>query len=105
MRRYRIQTHDFDTRADILNLTIVESWDDHIKELWSRNKDKIKRGLLYQYGFENAETKLNNFLDLGQKPFSVLAFHNRFAEQVRHSFVTESYYPALVGAVLWANRY
>ena len=64
----------------------------------------MQRGLLYEYGFENAEAKRNNFLDLGPKPFSVLAFHNRFAEQVRRSFVIGSYYPALVGACAMGER-
>jgi hypothetical protein len=104
VRRYRVQTQDFDTRANILNLIIEENWDDHMKELWSRNKVKIKCQLLYQYGVENAEAKLENFRDLGPKPFSVLAFHNRFAEQVRCSFVIGSYYPALVGACALGER-
>jgi hypothetical protein len=104
MKRYRVQTHDFDTRANVLNQKIEENWEDHIKEMWSSNKDKIKRHLLYQYGFEDAEAKLKNFLDLGPKPFSILAFHNRFADQVRHSFVIGSYYPSLVAACALGER-
>lgn len=104
MRRYRIFEKDFDTRANILELKIGDDWEDHIKEMWRKNKEGVKRGLLLQYGFEDADSKLKDFVDLGPKPFSVLAYHNRFAEQARNAFVVGAYYPALTGACALGER-
>ncbi|MGF1472936.1 MAG: hypothetical protein ACFB50_14505 [Rubrobacteraceae bacterium] len=104
MKRYRVFGNDFDTRANILKLEIEDHWEDHIKEMWRNNKEGIKRGLLLQYGFENADEKLKNFVDLGPKPFSVLAYHNRFAEQARNAFVVGAYYPSLTGACALGER-
>lgn len=97
-------THDFDARANYLALEIRDEWDENTKRLHHENKARARQGIVYQYGQAAAETKLQNFMDLGSKPFSVLAFHNRFAEQVRHSFVVGSYYPALVGACALGER-
>lgn len=104
MKRYRVFGEDFDTRANILELKIEDGWEDHIKEMWRKNKEGVKRGLLLQFGFEDADQKLKNFVDLGPKPFSVLAYHNRFAEQARNSFVVGAYYPALTGACALGER-
>ena len=72
--------------------------------MWRDNKEGVKRGLLLQYGFDDADQKLKNFVDLGPKPFSVLAYHNRFAEQARNAFVVGAYYPALTGACALGER-
>jgi hypothetical protein len=41
---------------------------------------------------------------LESKPLSVLAFHNRFYEQVRSAFVIGAYYPALTAACALGER-
>ena len=104
MKRYRILKEDFDTRANVLNLEIEDQWEDQIKEQWRNAKEKIKRGLLLQYGFEDADAKLRDFVDLGPKPVSVVSYHNRFAEQARRAFVIGAYYPALTGACALGER-
>jgi hypothetical protein len=104
VKRYRVFGNDFDTRANVLGITIDDGWEGHIKEMWHKNKESVKRGLLLQYGFEDADQKLENFVDLGPKPYSVLAYHNRFAEQARNAFVVGAYYPALTGACALGER-
>jgi hypothetical protein len=47
---------------------------------------------------------LQDFTDLVEKPVSILAYHNRFADQVRRSFVAGGYYPALVAACALGER-
>jgi hypothetical protein len=85
-------------------MEINDEWEDHVKKRWRDDKERVKRGLLLEYGFIDADTKLQNFIDLGAKPFSVLAYHNRFAEQVRGSFIVGGYYPALTGACALGER-
>ncbi|MBW1859352.1 MAG: hypothetical protein JRI70_04555 [Deltaproteobacteria bacterium] len=50
------------------------------------------------------ETKRQNFIDLGDKSLSILAFHNRFFEQIRTAFVMGAYYPALTAACALGER-
>ena len=58
MKRYRILNIDFDSRANLLNLTIEDSWDEKVKQLHRENKEKIKQWLLMEFGSDNAEAKL-----------------------------------------------
>lgn len=104
MKRYRVLNEDLDTRANVLAVEVEDDWDKPIKAQWLQNKEEIKRGLLFEYGFEDATTKLENFMDLGLKPFSVVAYHNRFADQARRAFVVGAYYPALTGACALGER-
>src|SRR5690606_7362814 len=89
---------DFDTRAMTLGMTIEEHWEPHVKEMWAANQDNIRKSLVAQFGEQSIDQKVENFLAIGAKPMSVMAYHNRFFEQVRRSFVMLDYYPALVGA-------
>jgi hypothetical protein len=57
-----------------------------------------------EFGVVYAEAKIQNFIDLGDAPFSILAFHNRFLRQIRNAFVIGSYYPALTGACALGER-
>ena len=41
-------------------------------------KDNIKRELMGEFGLRLFDTKLSNYIALGQKPISVIAFHNKF---------------------------
>jgi len=104
MKRYRILTYDFDTRARILSMTIEESWEPQVKELWARNKQQIIERLLREYGPSAGDDKIRNFIDFGAMPFSIIAFHNRFFRQVRNAFVVGAYYPALTGACALGER-
>src|SRR5262249_47923801 len=98
VKRHRVFCFDFDSRAFILSQVIRDEWEDSVKELHRANRRKVEEGLALQYGPACFDVKLQNFIELGSKPFSVLAFHNRFFEQCRMAFVGGSYYPALTGA-------
>lgn len=103
MKRYRIFSFDFDSRASLLE-PIQDHWEEKVKELHLQNQQNIKDGLFNQFGTYNREQKLQNFIDLGQKPFSITAFHNKFLEQVRNSYVIGCYYPALTGVCALGER-
>jgi hypothetical protein len=62
------------------------------------------KGLKLQFGEQNFETKLQNLYDIGSKPHSVVAYHNKFLQQIRNSFVLGAYYPALVSACALGER-
>lgn len=68
------------------------------------NHASIHAGLVQEFGEAHFEAKLKDFTDLGAKPFSVVAFHNRFFDQARRSFVIGAYYPALVGTCALGER-
>lgn len=103
MKRYRIFSFDFDSRAHILE-PLQDQWDEKVKELHIQNREKTIRGLACQYGEWALEEKLKNFQELKSKPFSVAAFHNKFLEQIRNSYVMGCYYPALTGACALGER-
>ena len=104
MKRYRVLVWDFDTRVRTLADPIREEWDEKVKKLHYENRAKTERGLIAQYGEIGAEHKKKNFIDLEAKPLSIVAFHNKFFEQVRTSFVMGAYYPALTAACALGER-
>jgi len=104
MKRYRVLNFDFDSSATVLTVEIRDEWDEHTKELYRNNKRRIKEGLIHEYGEHQADQKLQNLGDLGSKPLSIVAFHNRFADQVRRAFIVGANYPALTGACALGER-
>jgi hypothetical protein len=104
MKRFRIFGYDFDSRVHTLTTEIRDDWDEQVKELWRQNRQQTERGLIYEFGERSAEEKRRNFTDLGLKPFSILAFHNKFFEQIRVSFVMGAYYPALTASCALGER-
>lgn len=103
MKRYRIFSFDFDSRAHSLE-PVQDQWDEKVKELHIQNREKTIKGLTSQFGEWNIESKINNFKELNYKPFSVAAFHNKFLEQIRNSYVIGGYYPALTGSCTLGER-
>lgn len=104
MKRYRVLTFDFDARVHSLTQDVQDDWEDEVKVLHNRNREQTERGLIREFGEFAAENKRQNFIELGPKPFSILAFHNLFLEQVRIAFVVEAYYPALTAACALGER-
>jgi len=104
MKRYMVLRHHFDTRALLLAMEIREDWEPRVREQHATNKAQVRAGLIEQYGGSDAEVKLQNFVEIGTIPFSVLAFHNRFLEQARDAFVVGAYYPCLVGCCALGER-
>ncbi|MCL4353440.1 MAG: hypothetical protein M1484_04075 [Patescibacteria group bacterium] len=104
MKRYRLYNFDFDSRASVLNLEIKEEWKEETKRLHRENKIKIEEMFIEEYGKLNWDQKVKNIKDLGSKPISIVAFHNRFFNQIRSSFIIGSYYPALTGACALGER-
>lgn len=103
MKRYRILSFDFDTRVRTLD-PIPEEWEERVKALHRQNRERTIAGLKLEFGSLRFEEKLQNFIDIGAKPFSVLAFHNRFYAQARSAFVQCQYYPALTGVCALGER-
>jgi hypothetical protein len=103
MKRYRVIVFDFDSRAVTLE-PIQEHWEEQVKELHRQNQARTIARLQAEFGEVGFENKLENFKALGAKPFSVVAFHNRFLAQSRHAFVAGQYYPALTGVCALGER-
>lgn len=103
-RRYRVAALTFDTRPYMLEMEIQESWEERIKAQWHENKRRIREGVLYEFGVEDYERKLEDFRAIGTQPWSVIAMHNRNLREIRTAFVSGAYYPALVGAAGLGER-
>lgn len=103
MKRYRIVGFDFDSRAGSFD-PILEEWDEQVKAMHKQTRDLTISGLKLEYGELRFEEKQQNFIDLGAKPFSVLAFHNIFYAQARAAFVQCQYYPALTAVCALGER-
>jgi hypothetical protein len=104
VKRYRVVLFDFDSRALTLSTEIQPYWEPRVQELWRENKRKVTEGLIVQFGAHASNEKIANFSDLGPKPFSILAFHNVFATEIRDAFVVGGYYPSLTGACALGER-
>ncbi len=104
MKRYRVLLWDFDTRVRALADPIRDEWEDKIKQQHLENRRRTEQGLIFQYGEAHSQGKKGNFIELEAKPFSILAFHNKFFEQIRISFVMGAYYPALVAVCSLGER-
>ncbi len=104
MKRYRVLEMSFDTRALVLGEEILETWDESVKEQWRSSREGIAQSVIAEFGSLESERKLKDFVDFGVIPFSILAFHNRFFNQIRGSFVSGAYYPALTAACALGER-
>ncbi|WP_124707042.1 hypothetical protein [Gordonia insulae] len=59
---------------------------------------------MQEYGHWHREQKLQNYRSIDAAPFSIVALHNTFLDQIRRSFVAGAYFPALVGACALGER-
>ncbi len=103
-RRHLSWGMDFDSRAHSLDPNIPEEWDEQVKELHRENLVSARAGMAREFGEQAIDAKIENFVAMGAKPFSVLAHHNALFHQVRPAFVIGAYYPALVGACALGER-
>jgi hypothetical protein len=105
MKRYLVLPFfDFDTRVRTLADPIKDEWEEKIKAMHHENRKRVTDGLIAEFGEFNKENKIADFIALDAKPFSIIAFHNRFFAQIRNSFIIGSYYPALTGACALGER-
>jgi hypothetical protein len=104
MQRDRVSAFDFDSRPLILAMQIKDEWEEQVKALHRANKEWVREDYLCEFGPRWADQKLRNIVDLGTKPFSNVAFHNKFLEQARSAFIVGAYYPALTAACALGER-
>lgn len=102
-RRHLSYTLDFDKRLYSLEEP-GDGWDDAAKAMHESNRERTRQRLAAEFGTDKLDDKIRNFIAIGSKPFSILAYHNRFFDQVRRSFVIGTYYPALLGACALGER-
>jgi len=104
MKRYKITTFDYDTTPNILSMEIKSEWEDNVKKSWEKTKTDVKESYKQVYGENNIDLKISNAIAIGASPVCVIAFHNKFLKQIRHSFIVGSYYPSLTGACALGER-
>jgi hypothetical protein len=104
MKRFRVSAFDFDSRPLMLAMEIKDEWEEQVKALHRANKERVREDYLCEFGPRWSEQKLRNIVDLGPKPLSIIAFHNKFLEQARHAFIVGAYYPALTAACALGER-
>lgn len=104
MKRYRIISQDYDTRAVLLGLPSGASSETGSLNPMQQHQARIRQQLLDEFGILKSEMKLRNFIEIGAAPMSIIAFHNHFFAQIRAAFVMGAYYPALTGACALGER-
>lgn len=104
MKRYRVHSIDFDTTSNVLETDIKKEWEYKVKVLHHKNRLNILNQLSSEFGEVGLETKITNFIDFGEIPFSVIAYHNKFLKQIRVAFVLSAYYPALTATCTLGER-
>ncbi len=104
MKRYRVLRMELDARANWLNMEIQDTWEPEVQAAHRASHEQIRAELLQEFGELNSDSKLQNFVELGSAPLSIVAFHNRFLRQTREAFVVGSYYPALTAACALGER-
>jgi hypothetical protein len=104
MKRYRLVNFDFDSRATVLGMNVLETWEPAVQASWRENQSRMRESVINEFGVASCERKIDDFVDLGPAPMSVVAFHNVFYRQARAAFTCGAYYPALVGAVALGER-
>ena len=103
-RRYLPFSLDFDTRAETLALVPSEAWPKESRRRHEEAQIKFKEGLLYEYGISHSNQKIDNFIEIGRLPFSIISFHNLFHRQARDAFICGNYYPALTSVCALGER-
>ncbi|MGH0601590.1 hypothetical protein [Bacillus mycoides] len=97
-------TEEFDYRANFLDVEIKEDWEPHVKAMWEDIHRGVKEKFIMEFGVVNEEIKLKNLSEIGAKPSSIIAYHNRFFSQIRDAYIFGSYYPSLTGACALGER-
>lgn len=103
MKRYRVVPKTFDLTANLL-ISLEESLrinpsDDIVEKI-----NQLKESYGMRYGILYIENKLDNIRSIGVNPFSIVSYHNSLIQQIRDSFITGNYYPALTGACALGER-
>jgi hypothetical protein len=104
MKRYRVIEIDFDARANTISLVIDPSWNPELQKEHRRQKELVLQGLMAEVGPQQFDNKVQNFVDIGPAPFSVVSFHNKFFRQARYAFVIGAYYPSLTAVCALGER-
>lgn len=95
---------DFDYRANSLSAAIDDAWDETVKDLHRASRQQIISSIEDEYGSRGLDQKIQDFTAIGPSVSSIIAHHNVLLRQVRSSFVSGSYYPALTGGCALGER-
>lgn len=75
-----------------------------IIDITPQDRNRVVINLISEFGELHKDKKIENFIALNTKPFSILAFHNRFFAQIINSFIIGAYYPSLTGTCALGER-
>ena len=103
MRRYHPFAFDFDSTPFSLE-DPKPSWDEEAVKRHLESRERVIDGLRMEYGARRIAQIVEDVRELGPKPFSFIAHHNRLADQARRAFIGGAYFPALVSACALGER-
>jgi hypothetical protein len=93
VKRYRLFSTDFDSIPMLLADPKPE--DPELGMQWEVNRAQALGGLAERFGSSSIDAKVQNYIDFGRLPLSVVAYHNLFIREIQAAFVIGGYYPAL----------
>ena len=102
-RRHLCYSLDFDTRAFLFEEPEANSTDE-VRRLFIDGRERVKLTLADDFGPKDIEQKVENFIAIGTRPWSIVGYHNFFHHQIRRAFIIGAYYPALLGACALGER-
>jgi hypothetical protein len=103
IRRYRLMPAFFDASHHAL-IEAGDDWPDAVKDQHNENRATAIDRLRHAHGEDRLEQVVQNAMDLGSDPWSVLAWHNQLWLDVKHTFLTCCYYSAAVAAGALGER-
>lgn len=103
MKRHLVYPIHFDARAYSLD-PIHPEWNENIKKQHEAERQRIINAIELQFGSHDLQTKVENFRELRELPFSIVSYHNQFFQEAREAFVIGSYYPAATAACALGER-
>jgi hypothetical protein len=104
VKRYRLTEISFDGRPHFLTTEIQEDWEPDVKAVWQENRRIITAAIASEFGDLNLDQKLRDLSAIDSEPFTVIAFHDAFLNQVRRAFVAGAHCPALTRACALGER-
>jgi hypothetical protein len=102
-RRHLSYSMDFDSRVHSFEEP-GDEWAPEARRLHLENRGRAKENLAQEFGSQDIDRKIENFVAIGPKRFSILAYHNQFFDEARRAFVIGAYYPALVSVCALGER-
>ena len=103
IRRYRLFPAAFDSSSLLLKLA-EPGWDATSRANHETSRQALVEGLRHKHGDERIDQVVENLVDLGPDPWSMVGWHIGLWREIKHAFATCGYYSAATAAGALGER-